>query len=138
MATIDSFTSQHRFLSNFEPARVTLDGLVYRTVEHAYQAAKTEDFAERSRVWAAPSAAAAKKLGRRVTLRPDWECVKLGVMEDFLRQKFRYDPLKSQLRATGDALLVEGNAWGDTYWGVCCGVGENHLGRLLMKIRAEG
>ena len=76
-------------------------------------------------------------MGRHLPLRPDWEDVKLSVMEGLLRQKFREEPFKSQLKATGDAQLVEGNYWGDVYWGVCRGQGENHLGKLLMKIRGE-
>ena len=79
----------------------------------------------------------AKKLGRKATIRPDWEKIKLPIMEYLLRQKFGDKTLKALLIGTGDAELVEGNMWGDTYWGVCKGKGENHLGKLLMKIREE-
>ena len=58
-------------------------------------------------------------------------------MRDLLRQKFAREPLRSQLLATGEAKLIEGNHWGDTFWGVCRGQGENHLGMLLMKAREE-
>jgi len=55
-----------------------------------------------------------------------------------LRLKFtKHESLKEKLLATGDEELVEGNDWNDRVWGKVDGVGENHLGRLLMKIRAE-
>lgn len=70
-------------------------------------------------------------------MRDDWERVKLAVMLDLLRQKFAHADLRAQLIATSDDVLVEGNTWGDTFWGMCNGVGLNHLGRLLMQVRAE-
>ena len=80
----------------------------------------------------------AKRLGGRIPIRYDWESVKLDVMETLLRDKFtRHADLRILLLDTGDRELVEGNTWDDRFWGVCEGVGENHLGRLLMKIRAE-
>lgn len=80
----------------------------------------------------------AKRLGGRIPIRHDWEQVKLDVMEAILRDKFtRHHDLQAWLLDTGNRELVEGNTWGDRFWGVCGGVGENHLGRLLMKIRAE-
>ncbi len=133
---VEGFNGRHRFLSNFEPVDVVLDGVTYHSVEAAYQAAKTLDGKQRAK-FATASASDAKRMGRRLKLRADWEEVKLGVMEDLLRQKFSRDPLRAQLLATGDAELVEVNYWGDVFWGVCQGVGENWLGRLLMKVRAE-
>ena len=80
----------------------------------------------------------AKRLGR-VELRSDWEEVKIEVMREVLRCKFSQNPdLKAKLIATGDAELIEGNNWNDRFWGVCRGVGQNHLGRLLMELRAVG
>jgi ribA/ribD-fused uncharacterized protein len=125
------------FLSNFWPVRVVLDGVEYPTVEHAYQAAKTLDSAERRRILAASTAGRAKKLGRRTRIRPDWDAVKLDVMRDLLMQKFSCDSLRSALLATGDAPLVEVNTWSDYFWGVCNGIGENHLGKLLMQLRTQ-
>lgn len=83
----------------------------------------------------APTAGEAKRLGQKVKLRKDWEEVKRKYMYRFLRRKFRHKELRRKLRATGDAKLIEGNNWDDTYWGVCDGVGKNHLGKLLMKLR---
>lgn len=134
---ITSFTGNYRWLSNFAPAKVTLDGEVYPTVEHAYVAAKTLDPLVRKLVQEQATPGMAKRLGRKLSLRPDWDEVKLKVMEDLLRQKFRDSTYAMQLRRTGDMPIVEGNTWGDTFWGVCHGVGENHLGRLLMQLRSE-
>lgn len=136
---IAAFTDEHRFLSNFWPAVVSLPGdpNVYASVEHAYQAAKSLDADQRWAISMARTAGGAKRLGKTVRLRPDWERVKLDVMLDLLRQKFIHADLAKLLRATGTAELVEGNTWGDTFWGVCNGVGENHLGRLLMQVRTE-
>jgi ribA/ribD-fused uncharacterized protein len=138
MVTINSFSGHYRFLSNFYPARVTLDGIEYPTVEHAYQAAKTLDSGERQVVRRAGTPGDAKRAGRRVTKRGNWESVKLTVMGNLLRQKFKsHRDLRQQLLETRDMQLIEGNTWSDTYWGQCDGVGENHLGRLLMQIREE-
>ena len=80
----------------------------------------------------------AKRLGKRVELRPDWEDVKIDIMRQVLKSKFTQNPeLKAKLIATGDAELIEGNNWNDRFWGVCNGKGQNHLGRLLMELRAE-
>jgi ribA/ribD-fused uncharacterized protein len=135
---IDRFDGTFRFLSNFWPARVFLDGEEYPTIEHAYQAAKTLDLEERPLVRLAATPGRAKRLGQRLTLREDWEAVKLVVMLDLLRQKFARHSLTVALLATGEMELVEGNAWGDTFWGVDTHKGgANHLGRLLMQVRAE-
>jgi ribA/ribD-fused uncharacterized protein len=112
--------------------------LVYPTVEHAFQAAKTLDPTGREMIRRATSPKQAKALGYKVKLRPDWESVKLNVMEQCLREKFKPGTqLSQELLATGSRELVEGNTWNDTFWGVCRGQGKNHLGRLLMKIRKE-
>lgn len=126
-----------RFLSNFYPCTITFDGDTYPSVEHAYQASKTFSRAERGPIRRAKLASTAKRLGKEVTLRPDWEQVRIGIMEAFLRQKFADPRLARLLAGTEDHELIEGNEWGDTFWGVCKGVGENHLGKLLMKIREE-
>jgi ribA/ribD-fused uncharacterized protein len=136
MNTIARFAGPHAFLSNFYPAVVYLDGHSYRTVEHAFQAAKTDNHIARATIRAAATPGIAKRLGRRVTLAEDWSSRRLYVMQGLLEQKFARDPLRQQLLDTGTDELVEGNTWHDTYWGVCNGRGENHLGRLLMHIRA--
>lgn len=135
---IDSFSGAYHFLSNFSAAEVWLDGMSFPTVEHAYQAAKTFDIRARVKIQHADTPNEAKKLGRKVTLREDWEEVKDEVMYKLLRQKFSQHPtLSQQLVATGDQQLMEGNWWGDRYWGVCRGQGKNMLGVLLMQVRTE-
>ena len=135
--TIDSFTGKYAFLSNFYASEVRLGGQVALTVEHAFQAAKAVRYADRLKILDAPTPTLSKRYGRRVMLRDDWEDIKLWVMEDLLRQKFRRQDLKRSLLATGDATLIEGNWWGDEFWGVCEGKGENNLGKLLMTIRED-
>lgn len=80
----------------------------------------------------------AKRLGRQAPIREGWDKLKTDVMYELVRQKFRQHPqLSEQLLSTGDANLVEGNWWGDKFWGVCKGEGENHLGLILMRVRQE-
>jgi N-glycosidase YbiA len=137
---ISSFTGDYSFLSNFHPAEVSLDDINYPSVEHAYQAAKTLNKEERKPFHKLPPimAAASKKLGRKLSIRADWEDVKLQIMEDLLVQKFAIPELKEKLLQTKNALLVEGNWWGDQFWGVDARKGgQNHLGKLLMKIRDQ-
>jgi ribA/ribD-fused uncharacterized protein len=139
MPAITNFHDEHFFLSNFFNVEVVYDGEVYPTVEHAFQAAKTFDPEQRKTIQAADTPAQAKRLGRRVTLRPDWEQVKFDIMEGLLKQKFRQLELQSKLLETGEAELIEGNTWGDRVWGCVLvkghWVGQNHLGQLLMKVR---
>lgn len=137
MTSITEFQGPNRWLSNFWPAQVVFAGISYPTVEHAYQAAKSDVQSEREAICLAKTPGDAKRLGKRVTMRKDWNAVKLDVMLDLLRQKFAIPTLRAKLLATGDLMLVEGNPWGDYFWGVCRGKGENHLGRLLMGVRSE-
>lgn len=133
-----SFSGPYRFLSNFTGQVTTSDGRVWPSVEHAYQGAKSTVLSEQEYIRHSASASIAKKRGRSIHLRRDWNDVKLDIMEDLVRRKFtQSDYLASLLLATGDAILVEGNTWGDRFWGVCIGKGENHLGRILMKVRSE-
>jgi ribA/ribD-fused uncharacterized protein len=127
----------YEFLSNFHPATVRLDGVEYPTVEHAYQAAKTLDFSEREHVRSASTPALAKERGQQVTVRRDWNGRKVAVMRDLLAQKFADPVLRERLAVTTPLELIEGNTWGDRFWGVYEGEGENWLGRLLMEIRAS-
>ena len=142
MNPITGFHRKYDFLSNFYLCPIALDDIDYPSIEHAFQAAKTDDPDERYKLQIAPSPGAAKKMGRRVKLREDWETVKLDIMLDMLRQKFtRHAELRELLLATGDAELIEGNNWNDRYWGAVKKgdewIGQNHLGRLIMQVRAE-
>ena len=136
-ACIDRFRGEYAFLSNFHRAPFAWRGRTFETAEAAYQSRKTRDHREREHIRNAPTPAAAKRFGRRVALRADWEYVKDNVMHAVLMAKFAVPALRDALLATGDAELVEGNTWGDTYWGVCKGKGRNQLGRTLMRIRDD-
>lgn len=138
--SISSFSGKYRFLSNFWLVTVHLDGVPYPSVEHAYQAAKFAPESElRALIHGAVSPARAKEIAKRNQdkMLPDYHEHKLPVMEALLREKFAHAHLRQQLLDTGEFPLIEGNTWGDTFWGVCKGVGQNHLGRLLMRIRAD-
>ena len=140
---ITYFGLEYGFLSNFWPSKVVLDSVEYSTVEHAFQAAKTHDPLWRENIRSQHNPGRAKRLGRTLSLRDDWEEVKVGVMRDLLQQKFRAGGhLASLLLQTGEAFLLEGNTWHDNVWGSCCCYrckdgGENKLGQLLMTIREE-
>lgn len=133
---IGEFRGPTRWLSNFAKVTINYRGLVYMSTEAAYQGQKTLDFGDRV-IMSGSSPSVAKEMGMKVTLREDWDTIKLGIMYDVNLIKFQQEPFKSQLLATGDQDLVEGNDWGDRYWGVCSGVGENNLGKILMRIREE-
>lgn len=137
MKEIRTFKNKNAFLSNFYPVFVYYEGMRFPSVEHAFQAAKTNDLETRKLFMIVPTAKEAKRFGRQVKLRKDWDSVKVNVMEMLLRQKFARPSLREQLLSTEDSMLIEGNNHGDTFWGVCKGTGENYLGRLLMKIRQE-
>ena len=133
---ITSFTGEYAFLSNTYPCMILWEHKVYHSVEHAYQAAKTLDPDQREAIRQAPTAFRARRLGRQVVLRPDWEHVKRSIMFLLVLHKFRDPELGARLLAVGDEVLVYGNDRGDTYWGQCpMGVGHNHLGHILMTVR---
>ena len=135
---IKQLRGEYGFLSNFWYASVEFEGKLYKSSEHAYQAAKTKDEEIRRKIQAISKPSEAKKFGHSIKLREDWEEVKLNCMEKILRSKFeRSKELKTKLLSTGSKLIEEGNNWGDKYWGKVNGKGTNHLGLLLMKIRDE-
>ena len=132
--TIDSFDGEYRFLSNFYPDDSC------ETLEHKYQAAKATNAEDYFSVLHAPTPAKAKKQVRAINgWIENWDARKLRVMEQLLREKFSDEPLRSQLLSTRPHELIEGNWWGDTFWGVDLrtGKGQNHLGKLLMEIRED-
>ena len=140
---INHFDKEWAFLSNFYPQEIEFEGITYPTNEHFFQAMKTLDINKRRAIANAPTPGLAKKMGRSVSLRPDWEDIKEDVMLEGLYRKFANDELADWLLNTGDEELVEGNFWQDNFWGMCycekCraqGIqGQNHLGKLLMKVR---
>ncbi|MNO13191.1 Swarming motility protein YbiA [compost metagenome] len=137
---INEFKGEYRFLSNFYMAPVTFESVEYPSSEHAYMAAKTTHPDGREWIRSMATPGEAKKAGRKLRLRPDWEQVKQDVMYQILMDKFtRHPMLQAKLLATGNQELIEGNWWGDKIWGVCLKTnqGQNLLGKLLMKVRGE-
>ena len=143
--TIDQFRGEHAFLSNFFVVDGGVKIIAYRTLlwapttEHLFQALKSDQEIDHRMVCSAATAREAKARGRRVSLRPDWDQVRDHAMDLCLEAKFgpAHPELAWRLLDTDDALLVEGNSWGDRYWGVDLktGVGSNHLGLALMRLR---
>ena len=134
---VESFTGDCEFLSNFFPCKVKgTRNIVYPSSEHAYQAAKFLETKTRMAIAALPEARDAKKAGRASGCRRGWDSIKIGIMTRIVEAKFRQNPdLAEKLMSLEGYLLIEGNWWGDTFWGWCHGVGENHLGKILMWVR---
>lgn len=130
---INSFRNEYYFLSNMYPCSVH----GYNCSEAAFQAAKCANIADREQ-FKGIDGLEAKKLGRKVKMRPDWNEFRLEAMYKAVLCKFTENPeLGEKLVATGDQMLYEGNSWGDRFWGVCDGEGENNLGKILMRVRNE-
>lgn len=131
---IDSFHGEYRWLSNFW----IHDSENMLSVEHYYQAAKASNVDDYLQILSAKTPGEAKRMGAEIICRYDWNDVKLTIMEHLIKDKFIWNPpLANKLKATSNALLVEGNTWGDKFWGICDGEGQNHLGKILMKVRDE-
>jgi ribA/ribD-fused uncharacterized protein len=133
---IGEFKDEYEFLSNFCKCEINYEGIHYPSSEHAYQAAKTLDVNERN-IIVGLKTGAAKKYGKNLILRDNWNKIKPRIMYDILKIKFSNKYFIQYLLDTRNLYLEEGNWWNDTYWGVCKGVGKNVLGKLLMKIREE-
>lgn len=135
---ITSFRGEYRFLSNFYPTKFLFQGFEWSTAEHAYQAMKKVDL-EYWKKLLDPSvtAADAKRLGREVDIDSSFHRNRIHYMRMIVNAKFGSNPeLMKMLRETAPHELVEGNTWGDTFWGQCpIGNGRNELGKILMTIR---
>lgn len=138
--SITAFTGPYAFLSNFYPAPVSYMGQIYANNEAAFQAQKTYNAKEQQQfsIFRLHNPAEAKKRGKKLALRPDWNKVKISLMYEICMCKFMQNPeLRDALIATGNRLLVEDNTWGDYFWGTVNGHGENQLGLILMDVRAK-
>ncbi|MBE6543786.1 MAG: NADAR family protein [Ruminococcaceae bacterium] len=136
---VKKFREEYFFLSNFYEAPVEYKGIVYSSNEAAFQAQKCISDEEKKE-FAELRPSSSKKKGATVDLRPDWENVKVGIMEEIVYAKFTQNKdLLEKLIATGDAVLEEGNNWNDLFWGVSLktGKGKNNLGIILMKVREK-
>ncbi len=137
---IRKFDKEYKWLSNFAPCTILLNGIAYPSVEHAYMSAKSDDvrwYLKCTDESIKPGDI--KKLSRGILIVNNWDSIKVEVMRECLKQKYSQEPYKTLLIETGDALIQEGNFWGDTFWGVDLNtkLGENRLGELIMAIRSE-
>lgn len=136
---IDRFREEYEFLSNFYPAKVKYDGILYDNSEGAYQAQKCKNYEDR-KIFSEMYSDEAKRFGRQVEIREDWDEIKVQVMEEVVAAKFEQNPLLAKrLLETGEKYLAEGNYWHDVFWGVDqnTGEGKNHLGIILMELREK-
>lgn len=130
--------------SNFYPCKVEFNGVIYQNSEAAWQAQKT--LAKHKQMeFASMNPSQAKRAGRSVNLRKDWESIKYKLMVNVLKAKFSQNKeLGEILKATGNATIVEDTTgWHDNLWGSCscprcdCITGQNLLGKALMEVRSE-
>lgn len=130
-----SFTGKLAFLSNFYRCTVEINGFRFKNAEAAYQSFKNLDHQIE---FESLEANKAKQYAKKIPLRNDWDYIKLDVMYKVVKAKFIQNwYLGEWLIQTNDSDLVEENSWGDTFWGTCNGIGENHLGNILKKIKYE-
>lgn len=129
------FSGLLAFLSNFHSCKVIVDGLTFKSAEAAYQSYKN---LEHQKEFLTLGAYDSKKYARTLPLRADWDKVKLEVMRKVVAAKFNQNvDLAKLLMKTPDEDLVEENTWGDTFWGVCEGKGQNNLGKILKEIKYQ-
>lgn len=142
MSEIRGFFGEYRFLSNFWHSPMRVEGLRFDSGEHFYQALKCTNPADVRAIANLHTPGEAKRAGRQIKIRDDWDDVKDRAMEVVTYNKFLQNPeLMAQLLDTQGQLLVESNTWHDNYWGECsctkCAGREKHnkLGQTLMLVR---
>ena len=135
---IKEFQGEYRWLSNFAPCKIVLEGVEYASIEHAYVSAKSDD-KEWKEFCANPENTAGhlKRAGRDLELKPDWDEKRFGIMRECIEQKYAQEPYRTKLEETGFQHIQEGNKWNDKFWGVCLKTneGENNLGKMIMEVR---
>lgn len=137
---IVKFSGDYEFLSNFYNSEIEYKGIVYKNSESAYQAQKLDPkyIDEYIQDFVNINANIAKKLGREIPQRDDWEEVRLNIMYEITLAKYtQSEELRQLLISTGNKVIIEGNYWEDTFWGVCNDIGENNLGKIIMRVRGE-
>lgn len=140
MKTIAGFKGKYRWLSNFERCEIVYKGIKYESAESAYQAQKLPPNSQGIKarhIFSKLDAREAKALSKVIQIREDWDDVKYDEMLEICRIKFHIPKFRQLLLSTGNAEIIESNWWGDTFWGVCDGKGQNHLGKIIMQIRDE-
>ena len=138
MVMIKQFQEKYRWLSNFFPCRITLNGVTFQSVEHAYQSEKSSDLDWKKKCQEILSPGKIKRDAKKLEInRKEWDKKKLKIMEICIDQKFSKEPFRTKLLETGEEEIQEGNNWNDEFWGVNLktGKGSNHLGKLIMKKR---
>ena len=163
---IDSFRYKYMCFSNFSSHEVTYKGITYKNSEAAFQAQKFKD-ENVKRLFKSLDPSKAKALGRakiiflnpegeyyknklpsgigqrsnefiKHTMKSDWDKIRVEEMYQIVKNKYEQNQdIKEVLLSTGERELIEGNTWGDKFWGKVAGVGSNFLGRILMQIRYE-
>lgn len=138
MEKITEFTGEYLFLSNFYLSKVEYDGLIFQNVEAAFQSSKITN-KKMKKKFCQMNPIKAKLTGEKLeTTVENWEELKFDIMEKICYNKFTSNEvLKNRLLKTENKELINNNMRGDTIWGISNGIGENHLGRILMKIREE-
>lgn len=131
---IKQFQKEFRWLSNFTPCTIILDGITYRSVEHAYMSAKSNDIEWKHFCRDTYKPGDVKKASKKIKLRDDWDLIKLDIMSKCIDQKFNQSPYRQNLLNTRNLYIQEGNYHNDKFWGVCLKTdeGNNMLGKLIM------
>lgn len=139
MTPILEFQANYKWLSNFARVPITLDGITYQSVEHAFMSAKCDDPDWKRFCQTTHSPGIVKKASRNVKLIENWDIVKINIMRQLIDQKFDKEPFRSLLITTNSRHIQEGNRWGDRFWGVDInsGIGENWLGNIIMEKRSR-
>lgn len=139
---INNFNGDYRFLSNFYQCDFVFEGLTYHNAEAAFQAQKCATEEEKKKYTEVKNPVVAKRMGKKEPGFPsNWNEICCGIMKNILTAKFSNPELRAKLKATGNAVLIEGNTWHDNRWGKCscpkCAdkEGRNWLGKILMEIR---
>jgi ribA/ribD-fused uncharacterized protein len=138
MSIYKQFSGKLAFASNFYEAGFVIDGIYYRTVEHFYQSEKALYQKDKERIRNAETSGKAKRMGKQIQVRSDWDAVKKVTMSRGVYAKFSQNPdIACKLLAADDSDLVERNSWGDTFWGVDSktGKGEDNLGKILRETK---
>lgn len=140
MIAIPYYETSNFVFSNFSAHLVNYEGWAYPTVEHAFHAQKFEDKDLRSQIQNCPSPIAAWGLARKLKpqRRTDWDDIKIEVMTNIIRSKIEQNPdVKTALLATGNEEIVEVNQYDDFWGNGPDGNGQNHTGKIFMKLREE-
>ena len=137
MDKIEQFRGEYNWLSNFASVPIEYDGVTYKSVEHAYLSAKSDDKEWKQVCSEDYPAGELKKISKGIEIVPNWDDMKIGVMKMLLVKKYSQEPFTTKLLNTENMIIEEGNYWGDTFWGVDLksGYGENTLGKIIMNIR---